>query len=365
MKYLLLLFFITNIAQAIDLGINVHVPVSQDVINTLKTRNIKSVRLDVNYDTNVATFRNTLSTYKVNNIGTEVILHPSIEWNHTCPQDLTNVQSTAYSQTYAMVDAYKDLNWDYELMNEVTHRSELKLEVPNNTGTTESVYFNKPCYNTISAALKGMSQAIQTIKTASGYPLRTIVGTTGKDYGYIDYVKNQGIVVDVVGYHVYPGYSGASLSTDVWYGPSGLFTSLAKWNLPVKVNEYDCAEIYGVYDNLQDSVDTKNCLKSIKKHLPSFLLQTTAKIESISVYELTDEPLKPSPENKFGLMYNTHTPKLQLALISGIMGGDINLAEKSKLLSFGIITCNELANFKLRAMFQPLTTSVYNPSTCN
>jgi hypothetical protein len=58
-----------------------------------------------------------------------------------------------------------------------------------------------------------------------------------------------------------------------------------------------------------------------------------ANVEAVSFYEISDEPSKAIPENRFGLYYDTglQKPKISLLMATAFAGGVLSTAEKSLL----------------------------------
>src|SRR5690606_31030505 len=113
-----------------------------------------------------------------------------------------------------------------------------------------------------------------------------------------------------------------------------------KFNRPVHINEFHCGEIY------ESSFSLEQCLKSLDKHLTDLKSQTIANLESVHIYELFDEPSKPAPENRFGLMSNTTTAKVNMFLVTAFAGGNLTAAEQSQVTSRGLLTDAEIAAYK-------------------
>jgi hypothetical protein len=192
-----------------------------------------------------------------------------------------------------------------------------------------------------------MSRAIRDVKASSGYPLRVMLGAVGRDFGFLTYMQQQGVVFDVVGYHIYPTYYQPNLLDDTWFGSGGLFTQLAAFKLPVHINEFNCGEIYAdAYNNQPNSTETYNCYQSYKKHIPVILNQNIAKLESFLFYQLFDEPHKIAPENRFGLMYDLSNPKNHLSILSAFAGGTLSSAEQKMITDLKILTDTEIATYK-------------------
>jgi hypothetical protein len=313
----------TSPSSALVIGVNIHNLTDQKVSDLMKTRNFKTARMDLGAGSDSAAVRAHVNRIKANGGTVEVSLQISYQWDNSCNQNLATVEQNSYNETTTLVNKYKDVIYDYELLNEVTLRPETWAEVPFNSARTSTVpYAGKPCYKTMTSVLRGMSRAIHDIKASSGYPLRVILGAVGRDFGFLTFMQQQGVVFDVVGFHIYPHSGDTSLLNDPWYGAGGPLAQLAAFKLPVHVNEFDCGEIYdGGYDNQFGSPSTLKCFESYKNHIPSLFNQKLINLESVHIYELLDEPSKSGPESRFGLLYDINTPKVHMNVITAFAGG--------------------------------------------
>jgi hypothetical protein len=339
-------------AYALEFGLVLHASTDPVLADLMKTRNFKTARQDLSANTDITARRAHVNRIRANGGSVEVTLQNSYQWNNTCPQDFANVETKSYNEAYAIVDKFKDVIYDYELLNEVSLRPETKAEVPWNTaGTSATPYENKPCYATMVAVLKGMSRAVRDIKAKSGYPLRVILGAVGRDFGFLTFMKNKGVVFDVVGWHIYPSDTQKSLLTDTWYGTGGPLYQLSLFNKPVRINEFNCGNIYdGNYDNKPGSATTLACFQAYKKHVKDLFNQAhIAKLESVTLYELFDEPDKAGAEGRFGLMYDINKPKDHLFIITAFAGGNLSTSEQQKVTSLGILTDKEIATYQVLA----------------
>ncbi len=348
---LLICLMVPSTASAFLIGVNIHNETAQNVSDLMTTRNLKTARMDLTAASDSAAVRTQVGRIKANGGTAEVSLQISYQWDNSCNQGLATVEQNSYNETTALVNKYKDVIYDYELLNEVSLRPETVAEVPfNSAGTSTTPYAGKPCYKTMTSVLRGMSRAIHDIKASSGYPLRVILGIVGRDFGFLTYMQQQGVVVDVVGFHIYPHSGDNSLLTDTWYGAGGPFAQLAAFKLPVHINEFDCGEIYdGDYDNQAGTTKTKTCFQSYKNHIPSFFNQKLINLESVHIYELFDDPRKVGAEGRFGLMYDINRPKVHLNIITAFAGGLLSTAEQQTVTNLGILTDAQIAAYKATA----------------
>lgn len=326
------------------IGANIHAgggsaSSNQALADVMSSRHLMSARMDFNLDFDLATFRDQVLRLKAKGIKVEASLQTSYQWDHTCNQSLVAVEQDAYGQTVRMVQGIGDVVADFELLNEVSLRPDTAAQVAPFGGTPASGYAGKTCYSTLAAVLRGMSKAIVDQRASSARPLRIILGGVSNDFGFLEFMQQQGVVFDVVGYHAYPWLNQPLLSEDPWYGAGGALGQLARFNKPVRINEFNCGEIYaaGYADTGGNAAaSTSACLASIQKHLKSLVEQKVIALESIQAYELTDRPAQQAPENRFGLMFDLDNPKLHLALYASFAGGTVSSAEKQKLDALGL-----------------------------
>jgi hypothetical protein len=339
-------------SHAFDLGLNTHsagsAAYNDQVATVMKQRNLKSSRMDLMVSGDVTAFRDQVQKIRANGGSVEVALQVNHQWDNSCNQNLAWVEQRAYDETVATVNKVKDIVHDFEMLNETQLRPEILNEVPWNTvGTATAPYEGKPCVNSLTAALKGMSRGIRDVKASSGLPLRSMLGVVGKDFGFLTYMQNKGVQFDVVGYHIYPHYNQTSLLSDPWYGTGGPLAQLAKFNKPVHINEFNCGDAYTTsYNNSTGSATSENCLVSLDRHLTDLKKQTIVNLESVHIYEITDTPSKTPPESWMGVMYNLSQPKVQLYLLSAFAGGNLTTFERGELTRRGLLTDAEIDAYK-------------------
>jgi hypothetical protein len=329
-----------------NVGLNLHsggTTTSQNtqIASILQSRNFKRNRMDYFGDQSTTLTRDLVS--KINSFGgsVEMSVQISYQWDNTIytGAQLATIETTAYNQTYAAVNAIKDLVHDYELLNEITHRPETSAQVPNNSGQLESAYTGQTAFLSIAAVCRGMANAIHAVGAASGLPLRVILGTTGRDWGFLRFMQTQGVNFDVVGWHHYPAEVNEGLPSDPWFGAGGAMAQLAAFNKPVTINEFNAAEIYKAgYENTTGQPVTEQGFASNAKHMLDLYRQTTCDLENVVFYELLDEPGKPAPENRFGLMSDLNTPKVSLYLATALAGGALSLDERIAITGRGLLT---------------------------
>jgi hypothetical protein len=349
---LALFCLVASPAHALDWGVNVHDGGSdpETMARRLAERNLKSVRMDLwgNDPASLAKFRRAVTLFNARGIKAQAVIFTEFSPGQKRNQDLTadpaEVEQTAYKETRSQVDATKDLLRDYEMGNEITLGTPHILA----DGTTgqKATDFDTPSGHLQAAVLRGMSKAIHDARTSSGLPLRIILGTVNRHWGFLTFMQQQGVLFDVVGYHIYPWEKHAPLDKDPWFGPGGPLGQLALFKKPITINEFNAGEIYSGtpgqpkqdYLNRPGDPLTETGFKSLDKHLKEILQQTTANVESVLLYEVTDEPGKAPPENRFGLYYDAalQKPKISLLLVTSYAHGTLSKAERQELADRGI-----------------------------
>lgn len=349
---IVLLHLVASPAEAVDWGVNVHDGGSDPgtMATRLAERNLKSVRMDLfgNDPVRLAKFRRAAAVFKAQGIKIQAVIFTDFSPRQRRNQDLTanpaEVEQTAYQQTRSQVEATKDLFHDYELSNEITLGTPHIL-ADGATGQ-KATDFDTPSGRLQAAALRGMSKAIHDVGSSSGLPLRAILGTVNRHWGFLAFMQQQGVLFDVIGYHIYPMEHHQPLDQDPWFGPGGLLGQLALFKKPITINEFNAGEIYSGtpghqgadYLNRVGNPVTEKGFKGLDKHLKEILRHSAAKVESIILYEVTDEPGKTPPENRFGLYYDAglQQPKISLLLVTSYAGGTLSPAERHELTSRGI-----------------------------
>ena len=335
-------------ARAMEFGVNIHHGGTPE-FNTrradlLQQRNFRGARMDYITFHDVAALRDQVRKIRDRGGSVQVVLWTPFGNDRSCNRDLAAVERKAYEDAVEGVEKMKDLVHDFELLNEVQHRAEVRAETDyNNIGLSSAPYHGKPCTEALAAGLRGMSRAIRDVRTRSGLPLRAILGLAGRDFGFLKYMQEKGVLFDVIGFHAYQEHVNASLLTDPWWGPGGPYVQLAKFGKPVHFNEFNCGEVYRpAYENRAGGALTEACLKSFARHLREMLSQTIVKIESVHVYELLDEPEKGRPEGEFGLMYDLDKPKPHLHLYTAFAGGRLTTAERAEVTRRGLMSDAEI-----------------------
>jgi hypothetical protein len=335
-------------AHALDYGVNIHIGQQTTTANTQITqimaqRFLKIARMDGwgwADSTQKAMMRDQIA--KINAAGGKVqlIVHSSREWTNNCTEDLASVEQDEYNKAYAAVGYYKDLVQDFEVLNEVQLDPYIKAEVPwNAQGDNTAGYYGKACVARITAVIKGITRAIR----AQGAGLRVITGVVGRDYGWLYYLRQNGIDWDVTGTHVYLGVNN-NILTDTYFGPLTLFPSLARFGKPITINEFNCNEIYNSgYENTAGAPLTEECLVAVKRRIDEIKANTSGTIESVLHYEMWDQTQNAAPDNHWGLVYDLAHPKVNLFLMSAYAGGSITSAEQYELTRRGLLNNAQIA----------------------
>ncbi len=336
-------------------GVNIHDGGSDPKLlaDKLAERNFRSVRMDLwgNDPRYLARFRNAVTALKAKGIAVQATFFVSFSHgqkrNQDVGADLKEVEQSAYKQTLTQINATKDLVRDYELQNETSLYPNICIT---NFSGQKAGDFDTPEGRLQAASLRGMSKAINEVRISSRLPLRIILGTVGRHWGFLTFMQQQGVLFDVVGYHIYPHLKHPPLDQNPWFGPGGSLGQLARFNKPVTINEFNAGEIYNGTTNganrhpgpsylnkVGDDV-TEDGFKSLDKHLKEIVNQNAANVESVLFYEIWDEPRKAPPENRFGLFYDSalQQPKISLLIATSLAGGNLSPAEKNELTARGM-----------------------------
>ena len=340
-------------AHALEWGVNIHDGGDDPatLANRLVERHLNVVRMDLwgNDPAYLAKFRNAATMLTAKGIKIQAVVFTTFSGGQPRSKDyaanLAETEQSAYNQTITQVDATKHLVRDYELQNEVTLYGDIIAPGPDVTGQVAGD-FDTPCGRLQAAMLKGMSRAIDGARRTSGRPLRIILGTVNRHWGFLTFMQKQGVLFDVIGYHIYPWEQHRVLDQDPWFGPGGPLGQLALFGKPVTINEFNAGEIYSGspghpgpdYLNQAGDPTTEAGFRSNDKHLREIANQTVAKVESVLFYELVDESRKAPPENRFGLYYDAGLlqPKVSLLLAASFAGGALSEAEKHERATRGI-----------------------------
>jgi hypothetical protein len=340
-------------AGALEFGVNTrHAPqLNAAVADTMARRNLRHARVDLIAGSDPAAVREFARMVRAHGGQVQAVLQTSHQWDHRCDPDLARVEQDAWRQAWATVDAVKDVIHDFELLNESQRRPEIEREVRWNTaGEATAPYEAGRCVATLAAVLRGMSRAVADVRTRSGLPLRIILGTIGRDFGFLWFMRAQGVQWDVTGFHVYPRLRARSLLDDRWYGPGGPLARLAAFGKPVHVNEFNCGEIYDRgYENRPGAPLTESCLRGLARHLQELRRQRVADVEAVHLYELFDEPHKAAPEDRFGLAWAMGRPKPHLFLATAIAGGELAPHERAEVTRRGLLSDAQIDEARARA----------------
>jgi hypothetical protein len=330
--------------HALEYGVNIHHGGTPEFnaqrAALMKERNFTTARMDYISFHDVAPLRDQISRIRANGGSVEVVLWTKFGNDHSCNPDLAAVERFAYEDARQAVEKMKDLVHDYELLNETFQRTEIRAEIDlNHMGNSSAPYHGKPCMASLAAGLRGMSRAIRDVRARSGLPLRAILGSGGRDFGFLRFMQEEGVLFDVIGFHAYQEAISPSMLDDPWFGPGGPYAQLAKFGKPVHVNEFNCGEIYHpTYENEAGQPLAERCLKALNKHLSDLENQKSVTVEAVHFYELLDEPEKGRPEGEFGLMYDLRRPKPQLYLYTAFAGGNLTADERREITRRGLMS---------------------------
>lgn len=334
-------------------GTNAHLPTDQwsNIADTIVPRGMSLIRAGmwVHDPVNVAKIRTLAINMASRNIKTQTILfdpysHP-YDKSKVCDADPALVEADSFNLTTQALKNVDDVIQDFELQNEVSWWPNIKK--PDTTGQNAGD-FDTPCGHLQAANLRGMSRAIIQERTRTGLPLRIILGTVDRFVGFYDFMLQQGVSFDVIGFHRYQRENQGPLAqaTDGWFGPGGALGQFARFNRPVTVNEFNCGEIYDTdFENLADQPKTEACFRSLSKHLKEIVDQTLVNVESVLLYELTDEPnlvTEHEYERRFGLMYDLSRPKVSLFIASAFAGGKLSSSETTELTRRQLLSAEQI-----------------------
>ena len=349
---------------AVEYGVNVHDGGAnpQLLATKLAERNLKRARFDLwgNDPAYLASFRTAVSALNTAGIRSEAVVFTTFSRGQPrsdeCSAELAEVESSAYNQTKPQIEATKDLLHDFELQNEVPLYPNINRV--STTGQNASDY-DVPCGRMQAAVLRGMSRAIADVRAEAGLPLRIIVGTVDRRFGFLRFMQQQRVVIDVVGYHIYPWLQQKPLGTDPWFGPGGALGQLGLFKKPVRINEFNAGEIYSgtggyasdpPYENEAGHAVTEQGFQSVHRHLEEIVLASSVNVEAVLFYEIWDEPSKAAPENRFGLFYDSlmGRPKISLFLAACFAGGSLSPAEEYLLAQRQLGNCSKAVKSEQR-----------------
>ncbi len=365
----------TLITQNLKVGVNIKMngdayQMGADAIfKKLSDNGFKSARLFLGIPplTATQTFNDTvgyLRTYvtAAQKYGIQIYLNYQVEWI-VCPsdsftfqtQDQNAIYQSAYQTTQAFVDHFKNDIVEWELGNEL----DLKSGTSNSPGgwpygfqaadwDQVSAHGSSDYYGNFAAALKGASDAINAVNTASGTHMKRIVNSTGTHLGLWKFLISKNVQFDEISYHYYQT-SGTSAyayaTTDPNYPGSQAWNvvgSLAQFNKPVQITEFNCGEIYNdSFQNTSSDPLYAQCLKSLKVQLNYWTKQTVFDLSAIYAYELFDEPSQPDIHEKhFGLFYalndGSTSPKSTLSIWQSLAGITLTQAQIDDLKGYNV-----------------------------
>ncbi|CAH0349314.1 hypothetical protein [Aquabacterium sp. CECT 9606] len=332
-------------SNTIKWGVNAKPTNIAAIGDLLQTRHFSQARIGLwGWDpTNVALVRNTVSAWAAKGVKPQVILYTGYSRGYAksaiCNANLSTVEQEAYNTTKQAVSQVQDLVEDFELQNEVPLYPNMLVSGTTVYGTQVSDW-NTPCSYLQAAVLRGMTHAIADEKARTGRPLRVILGTVNRFWGFLNFMTQQGVNWDVTGYHIYPHENHASLTQDPWFGPGGPIGQLALFNKPITINEFNCGETYiAGFENQAGQPLTEACFRSVAKHAQEIVNHTQGNIESVLFYSLQDDPSQAVlHERMFGLTYDLDNPKVNLFIATAFAGGTLSLAEMYQVTGRDLLT---------------------------
>lgn len=338
-------------SERLHWGVNVHQPTDQwpRVQEVVAPRGFTRIRLDMwaKDGKRNAQMRAFASSLARQGIEVSAVLFDSYANGYPaaqmCDADLAVVEQNAYREVSQSLGQVADVIHDFELLNEIPLYPNIKTPLSKGHDAAD---FDTPCGRLQAANLRGMSRAIVDERKRTGLPLRIILGTVARAFGFYKFMQSQGVTFDVAGYHIYPHEKHKPLNQDPWFGEGGALGQLARFNKPIHINEFHCGEIYKPpFENKADQPETEACLRSMTRHLQDIANFKGGRIESVHLYELTDEPHKHVPENRFGLMYDLDTPKIGLYLVTAFAGGKLSESEAREITRRQLLTPAQIASW--------------------
>jgi hypothetical protein len=325
--------------HAMDIGVNLHAgggsaTANGQIASVMASRNIKQARMD-NFPWDDANLiRDQITKINANGGRVQLIIHNSAEWDSSCNQNLPAVEQNSYNLAYNTVSSMRDIVHDFEIFNEVQYQAWINNEVPRNSaGTSAAPYAGKPCVASLTAAIRGASRAVHDLGQ------RVIINQTGRDWGWLYWLRQNGVTWDLTGLHIYPELNHPSVLSDPWYGTNGPLYQASLFGKPMTINEFNCGEVFFTgYENTPGQPYTEQCLRSVNKHIQEIRANTYGTVESVHFYEMLDEPAKAAPENRFGLLYQLGRPKPHLFLWTAFAGGELNARERRQVTSRGLMS---------------------------
>ncbi|MDP1026695.1 hypothetical protein Q5H91_05695 [Sphingomonas sp. KR1UV-12] len=255
--------------------------------------------------------------------------------------DRAALYSQGYDRTLAFVDQFRGEPIDWELGNEINLLAAGDDGFPLFDRGWTDAEFDKPLMYDWAAVLRGMSDAIDVIRQRpGGATTRRVLNTTSSNFGFLDFMIAQGVKFEVIDYHYY-NWEGADPRA-LYRAPPlpayNLFKKLATYKRPVIIGEVNAAEIYhDEYANSPTDALTQKGFRSFRNTLQFFRDQRELTIEAVVAYEMWDEPEKPAPENRFGLMTAYGQPKLSMSILTAFAGGPLPASERQALAAAGLL----------------------------
>lgn len=242
-----------------------------------------------------------------------------------------------YNRTYDFVRQFKNEIDQWELENEINLVARDKDNKRLFGSGTTAAEFEMPIMEDWAAVLRGASDAIDRINQENGLHLKKILNTTSTMFGFLDFMESRGVRYDLISYHYYEVLGQSPhRAWNGWNPRFDLFKKLASYRRHVLFNEVNCGEIYKPdYGNAPGDAATERCLQNLNSMLTAIRDQKDVPIDTVSIYEIVDEPGKKPPENRFGLMYDLNRPKVALYLVSRFAGGKLAPEEAAELQKRG------------------------------
>jgi len=338
-------------AAALEWGVSSPSSMRKDpepVFRVMKERGFTVLRIGVNLtrdteQTEAPMLENAVRLAKAHGIKLQAVFGFPFRWGDRTDSgrypagDRDALYQQGYNRTYDFVRQFKNDIDQWELENEINLVARGKDNKRLFGSGTTAAEFEAPVMEDWAAVLRGASDAIDRINQESGLHLKKILNTTSTMFGFLDFMEQHGVHYDLISYHYYEVLGQSPhRAWNGWNPRFDLFKKLASYRRHVLFNEVNCGEIYKPdYGNAPGDAATERCLQNLNGMLAAIRDQKDVPIDSVSIYEIVDEPGKKPPENRFGLMYDLNRPKVALYLVSRFAGGKLTPAEDAELKKRG------------------------------
>lgn len=266
-------------------GINTHrsysvLSVAQQ-LDVATTIGLTSLRVDV-YDATPATIA--WLTSLVTEAGSRgITILPVIVPNAAASNTEANAYNWGFATGRALAAAFPSLTW--EAGNEL----DMFAIKPGTSGQSPSDY-NDALYNMVRGSISGMYDGIHQADPTA----KVVVGIAGIHFGFLERLADDGVNWDITSEHYYAAPAAADIAT----GADFLFGTLAQFNRPILMTEFNQQQGSLLSQSAQS--ETLVSMMSAMK-----LLAPKYNIIGAYLYELLDEPHLEAAEAHYGLATET------------------------------------------------------------